>query len=365
MRFEGTGDPEKEALMSNRKISRRTALQGGAALAGTLAFGNWSRSLTRQADERPTLVVFWLNGGPAGLFNSAASFLRTGAFGVTDSNVRELGNDLYVDSESFGSLPLAARTHMASINFRHGVLRPHEHARAAVLQAGSRSQLLRLAAAMPEGPIRCAVVNNLGLPVGVASHPPAESGVTLDCIDDLGRITPRLETKRFDDVRSAYGMSRGGTGISDQCSTFVGVELLVHAGASVVFAQPAYTGRPDRQFDTHEDDAGVEARAVMAPIVPALATFLNRALALPGHNVVTLLVGEFSRTIPKSDHEPGGTATVIGKYVKTGTAGPQRPDGSPPLDAPPPEALWAYTSAALRLPAAPFGHNPYPQLITM
>jgi len=46
-----------------------------------------------------------------------------------------------------------------------------------------------------------------------------------------------------------------------------------------------------------------------------LATFLNRTLSLPGHNVVTLLVGEFSRTIPKSDHEPGGTATVIGKYV--------------------------------------------------
>jgi hypothetical protein len=349
--------------MSNRNITRRTALQRGAALAGTLALGNWPRSQARQPQERPTLVVFWLNGGPAGLFNSAASFLRTGAFGVTESNLRELGNDLSVDSESFGSLPLVARTHMASINFRHGILRPHEHARAAVLEAGSRSQLLRLAAAMPDGPIRCAVVNDLGLPVGVAANPPAEGGVTLDCIDDLERIVRRVDAGRFDDVRSAYGMSRSGTRISDQCSTFVGVELLVHAGASVIFAQPAYTGRPDRQFDTHEDDAGVEARAVMAPVIPALATFLNRTLAMPGRNVVALLVGEFSRTIPKSDHEPGGTATVIGKYVKTGTAGPQRPDGSPPLDAPPPEALWAYTSAALRLPAAPFGRNPCPELI--
>ncbi len=277
--------------MTDRTITRRTVLQGGAALTGAIALGNWREGEARQSKERPTLIVFWLNGGPAGLFNSADSFLRSGAFGVAESNVRYLGNDLYVDAGSLGALPSAARAHMASINFQHGVIRPHESARAAVLEAGPRSQLLRLAAFMPSGPIRCAVVNDLG------------------------------------------------------------------------FAQPAYTGRPDRQFDTHGDDAGVAARAVMAPIIPSLSLLLDRTLALPGRNVVTMLVGEFSRTIPKSDHEPGGTATVIGKYVKTGTAGPQRADGSPPTDAPPPEGLWAYTSAALRLGAAPFGPNPCPKLI--
>jgi len=349
--------------MTDRTITRRAALQGGAAVAGALALGKWRRPESLPGPERPALVVFWLNGGPAGLFNSARSFLAKGSFGVTDSNVRKLGNDLYVDTESFGALPAAARAHMASINFRHGILRPHEHARAAVLEAGSRSQLLRMAAVMPDGPVRCAVVNDLGLPAGVAANPPPEGGATLECVLDLERVASRIGTVQFDDVRSAYGMPEGRTAISDQRSTFVGVELLVHAGASVVFAQPAYTGRPDRQFDTHEDDAGVESRAVMAPITPSLATFLDRMLVLPGRNVVTLLAGEFSRTIPKSDHEPGGTATVIGKYVKTGTAGPQQPDGAPPPNAPPPEALWAYTAAALRLPAAPFGRNPNPELI--
>jgi hypothetical protein len=78
---------------------------------------------------------------------------------------------------------------------------------------------------------------------------------------------------------------------------------------------------------------------------------------------VTLLVGEFSRTIPESDHEPGGTATIIGKYVRTGTAGPQQADGSPPLNAPPPEAMWAYVADVLRIARSPFGQNPNPTLI--
>ncbi|HKC10597.1 MAG TPA: hypothetical protein VKI41_00920 [Vicinamibacteria bacterium] len=349
--------------MSKRPMTRRTVLRGGAALAGALALGDRLQGDAPLPEERPALVVLWLNGGPAGLFNSADSFLSKGAFGVTTNNVRALGNGLFVDAGSLGALPPAARAHMASINFQHGVVRPHEKARAAVLEAGPRSQLLRLAALMPEGPFRCAVVNNLGLPAGAAADPPTEGGATLERVLAFGDLQRRLGAREFGGVCDAYGMPRESTAIEDQCSTFVAVESLVRAGASVIFAQPAYTGRADRQFDTHEDEGGVAAREVMKPITPSLAILLDRVLALPGRNVVTLLVGEFSRTVPASDHEPGGTATVVGKYVRTGTAGPQRGDGSPPLDAPPPEGLWAYVSAALRLPAAPFGRNPNPELI--
>jgi hypothetical protein len=348
---------------TSKGVTRRTVLRGGITFAGALALGNRGIAGEPPPEERPTLVVWWLNGGPAGLFNSADSFLANAAFGVTSNNVLAVGNGLYVDAGSLGALPAGARAHMASINFRHGIVRPHDHARAAVLEVGPRSQLLRMAAAMPGGPLRCAVVNDLGLPVGVAFDRPAESGATLERVLDVAEAARRLQVQsRLDEVRVAYGVSTDGTAVQDQRSTFAAVELLVHGGASVIFAQPAYTGRRDRQFDTHDDDSGVQAREIMAPITPSLSTFLGRVLALPGRNVVSVLVGEFSRTNPKSDHERGGTATVIGKYVKTGTAGPQRPDGAPPADAPPPEGLWAYLSSALRV-RGPFGPNPNPELI--
>ena len=102
----------------------------------------------------------------------------------------------------------------------------------------------------------------------------------------------------------------------------------------------------------------------MAPITPGLSVFLQRMLSLRGRNVVTLLTGEFSRTLPGADHARGGTATVIGKYVRTGSGGRQLPDGSPPEDAAPPEALWAYLAGVLHVDGvSPFGANALPQLI--
>jgi hypothetical protein len=349
--------------MTPRPLSRRSLLKGGAALAGSLVLPMPPARAKHATEEGPSLVVFWLNGGPAGLFNSADSFLATGAFGVTTNAVRALGNGLFVDAGSLGALPAAALAHMASINFRHDVVRPHEHARAAVLEAGPQSQLLRVAAAMPKGRNRCAVVNDLGLPTGVSAGPSLAGGTGFDRVLDLEEALGPSAATLADDVRAAYGMPRGLNAVRDQLSTFVAAELLVRRGSGVVFAQPAYTGRPDRQFDTHGDDTGQAARAVMAPITPSLGLFLDRMLALPGRNVVTVLVGEFSRTVPESDHEPGGTATVIGKYVRTGTAGRQTAEGAPPAGAPPPEGLWAYTAAALRLTTAPFGANPNPELI--
>lgn len=349
--------------MSDPTITRRTVLKVGAALAGAFALGGpGPRAQAPGGREKPTLVVFWLNGGPAGLFNSADSFLSDGAYGVTADNVRVLANGLCVDAGSFGALPESALAHMASIGFRHGRY-PHAEARAAVLEKDSHSRLLQMAAAMPGGASRCAIVNSLGLPVGIGTAVPIERHTVFERIVRFEDVHRHFPAAAFENIRRAYGVPAGGTLIDSQRSTFASVESLIHADVGVIFAQPAYTGRPDRQFDTHHDDAGTLARDIMAPITPSLITFLDRTAALPGRNVVTLLVGEFSRTLPGADHAPGGTATVIGKYVRTGTTGRQRPDGSPPEQVASPDALWAYAAAALRLAAMPFGRNPHPELL--
>jgi hypothetical protein len=131
-----------------------------------------------------------------------------------------------------------------------------------------------------------------------------------------------------------------------------------------VFTQPLFVGRPDRQIDTHRDLTGAQAREIMATIMAPLRTFVSRALALPRRNVTIALFGEFSRTTDESDHQPGGTATVIGRGVKTGTAGPQTPTGAPPPNSPPPAGLWSYLASVMGLTDHPFGRNPSPELVT-
>lgn len=343
--------------------TRRTVLKGLAL--GALALPALPRRvLAAPSKESPALVIVYLNGGPAGLFNSAGSFLKSGAFGVTHDNVRGLGNGLLVDAASFGTLPEAALGHMASINFWHGYDQ-HDLARAALLQTGSRSNLLLLGQACPTpAPLRCALVNGLGLPVGVDRDPPHEGGFGLERVLELDAIGVTGATPAaLGAVRAAYGVAAGASAIADAATSLCAAELLLRAGTSVIFTQPLYIGRADRQIDTHRDTTGVEARRIMASILAPLRVFVGRALAIANRNVVVALVGEFSRTVAESDHEPGGTATVIGRRVKTGTAGPQTETGGPPPGSPPVAGLWAYLASVMGLDEHPFGKNPCPELL--
>ncbi len=347
-------------------LGRRAVLKGATALLAAPAISRAAGTAIR-AQETPALAILYLNGGPAGLFNSADSFMEKRNFGVTRDNVRPLGNGLVVDAATLGTLPAAALGHMASINFRHGLYR-HELSRAALLQTGSRSNLLLLAGAMTSpAPIRCAVVNSLGLPVGMDAAPPAENGVALERVLDLRSIPvltdPAQPSPGAGRIAAAYGVSPTLTAISDVKTTLLATELLLRSGTSVVFAQPAFVGRADRQFDTHSDSEGVKARDIMVSMLADLRTFLSRVSEIPGRNVVVALMGEFSRTVGASDHAPGGTATVIGKHVRTGSAGPQTPGGLPPASSPPPAGLWAFLASVLQVEDHPFGVNPHPELV--
>jgi hypothetical protein len=132
----------------------------------------------------------------------------------------------------------------------------------------------------------------------------------------------------------------------------MGAELMIRAGAKVVIANQG-------GWDSHGDRDGSEVRTKINQngTMAALKVFTDRTLAMTDRNVVTVVMGDFSRSLPGSDHQANLTATVIGKYVKLGTTGRVSAAvglaaGTPGID-----GFWAYLAAVLG--AQGFGTNPH------
>jgi hypothetical protein len=393
------------------RFSRRQWLQGVAGLTGAAAAARLglmpSTAFAQQAPEKAALLVVFLNGGYNALFGSADSFASDNTFGVTASNQRPLGNGLVIDGPTFGNLPAFALEHMATVGVRHG-LTSHEAAQDHCFMAGNSNAALKLAAAMGgEGAIKCVQLGGAGIPGG---RDP-ENGVTLQTISDLrstiaalGGITdptvpdraiaeralaasrfmstktlavsPRMtrtlgegygaavETlqrpvKTYDYVAlaNAYGFAPSVTAVTNFTTQVAAAEVMIEAGANVCCAV-------NGGWDTHGDRDGMAVRGMMNDrILPALKVFINRMVADPTRNVNVMIIGDFSRSLPGSDHAAGVSATVIGKNVRVGTTG--RVDGDVRLSAGTPQGLglWAYLSRLVNLPFQPFGSNPHAGLV--
>lgn len=393
------------------RFSRRQWLQGVAGLTGAAAAARLglmpSTAFAQQAPEKAALLVVFLNGGYNALFGSADSFASDNTFGVTASNQRPLGNGLVIDGPTLGNLPAFALEHMATVGVRHG-LNSHEAAQDHCFTAGNSNAALKLAAAMGgEGAIKCVQLGGAGIPGG---RDP-ENGVTLQTISDLrstiaalGGITdptvpdraiaeralaasrfmstktlavsPRMtrtlgegygaavETlqrpvKTYDYVAlaNAYGFAPSVTAVTNFTTQVAAAEVMIEAGANVCCAV-------NGGWDSHGDRDGMAVRGMMNDrILPALKVFINRMVADPTRNVNVMIIGDFSRSLPGSDHAAGVSATVIGKNVRVGTTG--RVDGDVRLSAGTPQGLglWAYLSRLVNLPFQPFGSNPHTGLV--
>lgn len=399
--------------MKTPRLSRRMLLQGAAAAAGALAYSNLaggsliSPAFAQVEPEKSTLLLIFLQGGYNALFCSADSFIPAGTFGVSSSNVQSLGNGLVVDKATFGTMPTAALSKMATIGVRHAIT-SHSAARTADLTNGSRSYGLQLAAQMGgEGSIKCAVVGSR-MPDGPA---PSESGVSQQVITDMkstiaalggapDATTPNrdiaakglerseamsqnrlavspaslrsvqdgfstaiatlqkpVQVLDYNEMATAYGITSTTTAVNNFRTQMVAAELMVRAGANVVMAV-------DGGWDTHGDSNGATVRAQMNNrILPPLNTFLSRTLAMTNKNVVTAIIGDFARSLPGSDHATALSATVIGKYVKVGTTGKVDASVRLPSGSPGPQQFWAYLADVLKVPTQPFGANPHAQLV--
>ncbi len=397
-------------------FSRRGFLKGASiglgALAGARLLGGRmvGRAEAHAPGDKPAVLLVYLQGGYNALFCSANSFLGNGAFGVTQNNVKRIGtSDLFVDNSTIGMMSTNTLEHMAAIGVRHG-LSSHPAAQRAMWHDGARSYPIALSRALGgDAAIRCCAVGkmppggghtavgdvsfqqvrDLSTTIaalgGVTSANAPDRALAASGLEAAQRMSQRSlaanpvsartlaegypasvamlrqEQQDFDygEMAAAYGLSpdAGGrypTVANNFITQVLGAELMIRAGANVVVVN-------SQGWDTHGDVSGQQVRTMMKErkMVATLRTFTDRTMALEGRNVVTVIMGDFSRSIPGSNHQANLTATVIGKNVKLGTTGKVNRDVALPSGTPGIKGLWAYIAAAAQAPEAPFGANPH------
>ena len=393
------------------RFSRRDWLKGVGGVAGAAAAYRLglmpSTAFAQEAREQAALLVVFLGGGYNALFGSADSFAGAGTFGVTGANQRVLGNGLVVDGPTFGNLPTFALAHMSTVGIKHGIT-GHEAAQDHCFSAGNSNAALKLAAAMGgDGAIKAVQLGGGAVPGGRD----AENGVTFQTINDLkstiaalGGITdptvpdraiaeraiaasrfmsaktlvnsPRLtktlgegygaaidtlqkpvKVYNYVNLAAAYGLGPTTTAVTNFTTQVAAAEVMIEAGANVCVAV-------NGGWDTHGDRDGSSVRDMMnARILPPLKVFINRMVADTRRNVNVVILGDFSRSLPGSDHAAGVSATVIGKNVRVGTTGRVTSEVSLSAGTPQGLGLWAYLARLTNVTYQPFGSNPHPGLV--
>ncbi|HEY5922390.1 MAG TPA: twin-arginine translocation signal domain-containing protein [Kofleriaceae bacterium] len=394
--------------MSN--TSRRGFLKGAAMAAGALGVSRipgvnlLGRAEAAPGDEPPAIFIFNMIGGYNALFCSADSFIGN-AFGVTATNVRQVGTSaLYVDRSTLGTLSASTLNKMASIGIDHGIS-AHTTARNALLLDGNTSRLVALSKSMGgTAAVRCVVigaqmpdgthraigdvslqqVRDLSTTIavlggGTAANAPARplaaDGIAAAQAMSSAALTAnpnsaksliegypaaeaqlRQPTVAFDyaEMTAAYGITGAPTNVQNTTMQIMGAELMIRAGANLVIAN-------QRGWDTHGDNNGSVVRNKLTGdgTMAALKAFTDRTLAMTNRNVITVIMGDFSRSLPGSNHQANLTATVIGKYVKLGTTGRVTSDVALPGSTPSIQGFWAYLAALAGTADKPFGNNPH------
>ena len=392
-------------------LSRRAWLKGfgalaGAAIAPRLVGERWVGEANAGPNAKAATVSIFFEGGFNALFASADSFASNNTFGVTSTNVKNVGNGLVVDAGTIGTLGNWALGHMAAIGNRHGAT-DHISAQRNNFSDGAQSFVVQLAAAMGgSAAFKAAALGSLPL----QGPSTASGGVSLQLLRSMEDVSTALGVGPIDfkrparniaatalartrqmsasalaanprslsfakdaydtDVDSlgkppiavdvakiaqAYGAPSGGT-LDSIPAKLAAAELMLRSGTNVVTMS-------DTGWDTHGDRTGTTVRRRMGTeIIPALKTFLARLQSEPelsAMNVSVMLHGDFARSLPGSDHAPALSALVIGSNVKVGTTGRVTSDVTLPGNPGASREMWAYLAALAKVPQNPFGTNPH------
>lgn len=398
-------------------LSRRGFLKalgiGAGAAVGTRIPGASFIGEARAATTEPTaVVVLHLQGGYNALFASADTLV--GRFGVngdgkTNGNWRMFGgaNGFGIDLAWFDSMSPFTKQHMAAVGVRHGIsnhpgarkaLWEHENKNAGLLLADAIGGKASIKAAVagarlldssytaigqtsfqtisdlqttidalgggkpdPRVPDRAIAANGVTAAQTLSGNALTGSPESLDSLENgyaaaVETLKAPVKKISFDDLKTAYALGES-TEVKGIKSQFAAAELMIASGTNVV--QLVSAG-----WDTHGDTDGADVRNKMKAVLPPLNTFIKRMVEDTTRNVTLVIMGDFARSLPGSDHQPNLTATVIGKNVKVGTTG-RTAKGAVTLapNTPSIPGLWSYLATLAKVDTNPFGANPHKALV--
>lgn len=388
-------------------LSRRQFALGGSAIASAAALRG--RPLELRADPaagKKAIVLVYLSGGQNQIFSSADSNLGMGTFGVTSSNIRDVGGGVFIDSEFAAGIGAEACARLSTFGTAHGHS-GHEGGEAAFWANGAAAKLahemggngaLRLVRVGPNAPSvpiyphgsasmeaisdmapMLAAVAELGASEpdrattaalvqlqaeayrAYAASNPVAAPALVGNVETLRKVLslPAGDTAALTGIPSAYGLQ--GTTVRTLRDQFAAAEMSIRLGANVVILYDDALA-----WDSHSDLDGAGARRRMRErVTPGLRTFLDRTLLDPSLDVTVALVSEFNRSLPGSDHATILSAPLIGRSLARGTTGRLLDDARTllPAGAPNHLGMWSLLAELGGAASNPFGPNPHKLLV--
>jgi hypothetical protein len=198
----------------------------------------------------------------------------------------------------------------------------------------------------------------------LASSPKGLVSLGQGYTSSIATLTKRPQVFSFANFNTDYVLG-GKTGVSGFASQMAAAELMISSGSNVVCAMTGFN------WDSHGDkDASSVRNQMTTAIIPALNTFITRNMAPGGanimdpltnlpRNVTVVIMGDFARSLPGSDHQPNESVTVFGKHVAVGTTGKTDANVGLGPSTPGMKGLWAYLAAVSGFNSTVLGANPH------
>jgi hypothetical protein len=408
-------------------INRRNFLRGASAVLGAAA---GTRSLgplfpdAQAAGEPSHLVFVYFPGGYNALFGGCADvYSGSGAFDVTGTNIKNVGDGVFTDASTLGTLPDFALQHWAAMGVKHGSslhttpTNTQSGGERVFCRRGSTSYLTSLAAAMggngalkavhlgdypayrtqpaagdvslqrildlqealrttgaiaddPAKPARDLSAIALGSAEELSANPFSRNPESLRSLNDGYKAAattlavPAPPSLTLADIKTAYGLTSNAVG--SFASQLAGAEVMIRAAGSNVLSvfDSGFVGWDFHQVSGARSLNGLYSR--------------NKFLGIGGReNKVTALKTFCSRMLnlpgrnvvlcltgdfvrlPNGDHGDGAVATVMGKNIKRGRYFGCSATSRFAAGTPNMDGFWAGLAAAVGVPGTPFGANPY------